>query len=156
MNNGKWSQPGVPHRGWTCHGVTDLGEPMETCEMCEQQTIRYVHEMHHADYGVLHCGCVCAGHMEGDVVAARRREASAKRETARRLAWANTGWRPSKRGNPYRKKDGVCVTLFRRDGAWAYSIAAGDNVRFPTERYPTPSLAALAAYDDPCRTEIGQ
>jgi len=40
---GKWSQAGVPHRGWTCVDIDDLGEPSATCEMCETQEIRYVH-----------------------------------------------------------------------------------------------------------------
>jgi hypothetical protein len=40
---GKWSQAGVPHRGWSCVGVEDLGAPEATCEMCETQKIRYVH-----------------------------------------------------------------------------------------------------------------
>jgi hypothetical protein len=55
---GKWSEPGVPHRGWTCTGVTDLEEPAATCEMCETAAIRYVHHMEHADYpGGLGVGC---------------------------------------------------------------------------------------------------
>ena len=40
--HGKWSQPGVPHHGWTCIGMEDLGSPSATCEMCESVTIRYV------------------------------------------------------------------------------------------------------------------
>jgi hypothetical protein len=32
---GKWSQRGVPHKGWTCIGVEDLGrEDRAICEMC--------------------------------------------------------------------------------------------------------------------------
>lgn len=59
---GKWSQPGVPHKGWTCLDIEDLGEPSATCEMCEAQEIRYVHHMEHPNYsGSLGCGCVCAG-----------------------------------------------------------------------------------------------
>jgi hypothetical protein len=37
---GKWAQPGVPHRGWTCINVEDLGEPLHTCEMCEVMVVR--------------------------------------------------------------------------------------------------------------------
>jgi hypothetical protein len=42
---GKWSVPGIPHSGWTCVAVTDLGEVGPICEMCETQAIRYVHTM---------------------------------------------------------------------------------------------------------------
>jgi hypothetical protein len=45
QKRGKWSQPGVPHKGWVCVDIEDLGEPSLTCEMCESQNIRYVHYM---------------------------------------------------------------------------------------------------------------
>jgi hypothetical protein len=93
VNHGKWSQPGVPHRGWTCEGVEDLGEPDAICEMCERQEIRYVHTMVHPEYpDKLACGCVCAGHMERGaadddiallVAAAREREAPLRSLAAR-------------------------------------------------------------------------
>ncbi len=70
---GKWSIAGVPHKGWTCVDIEDLGEPSAECEMCESQSIRYVHHMQHPQYAnVLAVGCVCAGHMEGDLAASRR------------------------------------------------------------------------------------
>lgn len=72
MTTGKWIEPGVPHKGWQCTGIEDLGEPAATCEMCEVMPIRYVHTMAHDDYpGELGCGCICAGHMEEDPVGAQ-------------------------------------------------------------------------------------
>lgn len=72
---GKWSVAGVPHKGWICVDIEDLGEPSSECEMCESQTIRYVHHMQHPDYpGVLQVSCVCAGHMEGNLAASRARK----------------------------------------------------------------------------------
>ena len=47
---GKWSRVGVPHKGWTCVNVEDLGEPEAVCEMCEIQQIRYVHWMEHQTF----------------------------------------------------------------------------------------------------------
>lgn len=58
-NHGKWSDPGVPHKGWSCVGIEDLGEPSQTCEMCESIDIRCAHVMSHPDYpGELAVGCV--------------------------------------------------------------------------------------------------
>lgn len=54
---GKWSMPGVPHKGWTCIDIEDLGAPDAVCEMCERQDIRYVHAMEHPDYPEL---CIVA------------------------------------------------------------------------------------------------
>ncbi len=56
---GKWSVPGIPHKGWHCVDIEDLGSPQETCEMCESMSIRYAHRMEHPDYpGSLLVGCV--------------------------------------------------------------------------------------------------
>lgn len=71
---GKWSVPGVPHRGWNCIDIEDLGSPEAACEMCKRKEIKCVHVMRHPDYPeTLNCGCICAGHMEEDVERARRR-----------------------------------------------------------------------------------
>jgi len=65
--SGKWSKPGVPHKGWTCTGFEDLGGSNEVCGMCEFQLIRYIHYMKHPEYPeVIAAGCVCAGQMEQD------------------------------------------------------------------------------------------
>jgi hypothetical protein len=90
---GKWSQPGVPHSGWTCIDVTDLGELGQICEMCETQAIRFVHEMENPRYpDRLECGCICAANMEREyegasvpIKAARDRESKLKNRAVRRL-----------------------------------------------------------------------
>jgi hypothetical protein len=40
MITGKWIQPGVPHKGWTCVDIEDLDAPDSICEMCEVQEER--------------------------------------------------------------------------------------------------------------------
>jgi hypothetical protein len=90
IDMGKWSEPGVPHKGWVCLGVDDLGPgELMTCQMCMVAQIRYVHAMVHDDYPEkLLCGCVCAGNMEGDVDRAAQRDRAAKSDARRRLAQA--------------------------------------------------------------------
>ena len=62
MTTGKWRDPKVPHKGWSCFEIFDAGKPDRVCQMCEQQQIRYVHVMKHPDYlETLNVGCVCAG-----------------------------------------------------------------------------------------------
>lgn len=62
---GKWTQAGVPHKGWTCIDIEELEEQDHLCEMCEARHIRFVHVMEHSDHGeTLRVGCVCAGHMD--------------------------------------------------------------------------------------------
>jgi hypothetical protein len=74
-NLGRWSEEGVPKKGWVCVAWEDLGEPDEVCGMCLTQEIRYVHTMHHPKFGEeLRVGVVCAGNMEQDLVGAKTRE----------------------------------------------------------------------------------
>jgi len=53
---GLWSHPGVPHKGWRCVGVADLRPPEggeyepETCQMCLNEKLRFVHTREHDDY----------------------------------------------------------------------------------------------------------
>ena len=76
--SGKWGQLEVPHTGWTCVSVDDLGAPDAVCEMCETQEIRYVHHMEHPDYREsLGVGCICAETMEDDYEAPRLSDVSA-------------------------------------------------------------------------------
>lgn len=69
-----WKRDDVPHSGWQCIGITDMGAPTCICQMCGYQIIRYVHHMFHPNYGTLDVGCVCAGKMEGNIERARQRE----------------------------------------------------------------------------------
>lgn len=91
---GKWSQPGVPHKGWTCIDEDIVeGDDLETCEMCEWAEVRYVHVMTHPEWeGELRVGCICAGHMQEDMAGAQRREAELKRRARNPDAAADLSW----------------------------------------------------------------
>jgi hypothetical protein len=81
VSYGKWSQPEVPHKGWVCVGMDDVGDDLITCEMCETAQVRYVHHMKHDGWPeALAVGYVCAGAMERDYVAAGEREKAFKRK----------------------------------------------------------------------------
>ena len=83
-----WKRRDVPHSGWTCEGIVDLGGPYGVCRMCGYQIIRYVHIMKHPNYWRrIGAGCVCAGRMQEDVAQAREREKSFKAWQARRDAF---------------------------------------------------------------------
>jgi hypothetical protein len=147
---GKWSIVGVPHKGWTCVDIEDLTSPSAECEMCESQTIRYVHHMEHPDYPeVLHVGCVCAGHMEGDLAASRARETLMKSRAAKRKRWTTRAWKVSAKGYPHIKADGNRVTVYPRRGGWAYTVAAihNSNVHHSRRIFNTINEAKLAAFD---------
>lgn len=150
-SHGKWSDPGVPHKGWTCCHVEDLGEPAATCEMCEVMEIRYVHHMEHPDYpDTLGVGCVCAEHMEEDRVGPRLREKRLRQLARRRRTWAERSWKKTPHGYRYLNTEGYHVAVFPSGGAWMVKVInrATDKQRRGQRRYPTDNEAmngALAA-----------
>ena len=140
-----WKCEDVPHSGWTCVGVEDLGAPVGVCEMCGYQIIRYVHHMEHPEYRSLAVGCVCAGRMEGDMEGAKRREADFKNRQARHMNFLKRKWKRSKKGNEYLKIDGHIVVLYQNvkgKTVWKYSV---DN-EFCKETYSTREEAAEGVF----------
>ncbi len=141
-----WKKDDVPHDGWTCVGIEDLGAPVGICEMCGYQIIRYAHHMEHPQYHSLTAGCVCAGKMEGDIEAAKRREAEYKNRESRREHFFQKKWKQSKKGNEYLKTDGhviVLCCLEKAGNKWKYAI---DN-EFCKTLYPNRDKAAAGVFD---------
>jgi hypothetical protein len=148
---GKWGRPGVPHKGWTCVDIEDLGEPAATCEMCESQEVRYVHRMEHPRYPqVLACGCVCAGHMEDDYEGAHQREKGMRSASARRQRWLTRDWRTSRSGNPFLNADGYNIVVYPTgNSGWAFRIKNRATDKAMIARQPLDSMdkAKLRAFD---------
>jgi hypothetical protein len=147
---GKWSDPGVPHRGWVCIEIEDLGGPIQTCEMCETQQIRFAHHMQHDDYHqVLAVGCVCSGNMEQDVAAAQERDRLMRGRSSRRRRWLTRQWRLSQKGNEWLRADGYRITIHQYGQGWGATLASelSDEVLRNRRAYQTPDQAKLAAFD---------
>lgn len=139
-----WKRPDVPHSGWRCTGVADLGKPIGVCEMCGYQIIRYVHHMVHDSYPPVDAGCVCAGRMEGNVAAAKKREQECKNRLARHNNFISRKWKKSRSGNDYAKIKEHVVVLYKikQTGVWKYSI---DN-KFSVDVFETREEAVEAAF----------
>ena len=141
-----WKREDVPHSGWSCTGITDLGAPVGVCEMCGEQIIRYVHHMTHPHYHPLGVGCVCAGKMEGDVVAARTREREFKKRQARMDTFLGREWKLSRNGNRYLKVRGHMIVLYkeRERSVWRYAI----DREFRPVSYPTREEAVRSVFEE--------
>ena len=156
LGMGKWSQPGVPHRDWRCVDNYDTFEvhgedQFETCEMCEVMNIRFVHVMQHDDYPeLLHCGCICAGHMEQNKARAKRRDTSMRNRAGRRERFPERkGWRVSAKGTPHIRVDGYHLMVVRRKGGFAVGVTspgAGDP-KWGRKTYKSELDAQLGCFD---------
>ena len=88
----------APIAGWACGGITDVREddsdaPLALCELCGCSQVRFVHHMMHPDYpSALDVGCMCAGIMEGDELAAIERERLARNRASRKRNFVLHGW----------------------------------------------------------------
>ena len=148
---GKWTQSGVPHKGWNCVDIEELEEQDHLCEMCEARQIRCVHVMDHPTYSeTLRVGCVCAGHMEGDVLGARKREAGFKNERGRRKRWLSREWRVSSAGNEFlNTNDGFNIVVYPKGATWGARVEHRSSTFQRTSKLPyqTQDHAKLAAFD---------
>lgn len=147
---GEWSRPKVPHKGWICVGIEDLGYPDHTCEMCEHAKVRYVHCMTHPDYpGEKSVGCYCAGSMEEDYVGAKKRESEFKRIAIRKSRWLSRNWRTSMAGNDYINVDDFIIVIYSgKYGGWSGRITDEyGKKRLLNWNYKSSDEVKLAAFD---------
>ena len=97
-----WNKPNTPRKGWRCIDVCpdddDGFNEYETCEMCGNHPIRYVHVMEHDDHDEeLRVGCVCAEHMTDDYFNPKAREKRLKNKAQRKHNWLSLKWKTSKK-----------------------------------------------------------
>ena len=147
---GKWSESGVPHKGWKCIDIEDAEEPIQICEMCESQAIRYIHHMQHKKYpDVLSVGSVCAGNMEQNLARALGREELMKSRVQKRKRWLARKWKVSKKGNDFIKTDGFVITVFKKGKLWNGHVIQehGPYEAYSRKSFPTSDRVKLAAFD---------
>ena len=156
-----WKRDDVPHDGWTCVDVIDLGEPSGVCRMCGRQIIRYVHVMRHPDYPrTIGAGCVCAGRMEGDPERAKAREAAFKNRLARRETFLALKPRLSRGGNRYVRYKNEAVTLLAdryRPGMFKAVVRENTRLLSPRRRKPSPPplISSIRGRREGRRSECG-
>lgn len=95
---------GAPFSGWTCKRIYDVREddwdaPLHTCELCGCTKVRYVHVMTHPGYfEEVSVGCICAGVMEGDILAAKERERQMRNRSKRKRSFPKRKWHQTPNG----------------------------------------------------------
>lgn len=92
---------GAPLEDWRCVGLIDMCEgddpddppSFATCELCDCCKVRYVHVMDHPLYfEEVRVGCICAGIMESDELAAKERERLMRNRSKRRKNYLKKQW----------------------------------------------------------------
>jgi len=138
----RWDIPDIPHKGWRCMDVYDVGQPDETCQMCGNERVRFIHLMRHPVYpNELSVGCVCAEKMSEDYIGPKKREKVLRNRARRRDNWLNRTWRVSNKGYEFLNVEGHNVVVFPR---WRYRI----DGKLSAKRFVTKDQAKLGAFDE--------
>lgn len=126
----RWDNPEIPHKGWTLVRCVDLGDDVndddeieyETCEMCHNEKIRYVHILTHPNYpGEIHVGCDCACKMTEDYVTHTEDERKLRNRANRRRNFIKQEWMMNHNGNWVLKYKGDHITAIKRNGSFGFA-----------------------------------
>lgn len=146
---------GAPLDGWYCIEVYDVadddGDAVEfaTCELCGCSQVRFVHVMHHDHYFEnVEVGCICAGIMEGDILAAKEREREMRNRAKRKQNFSRRKWQHTINGNYFIRYHDKPVFINKEYGN-RYSVRCGDCTAWKYKGRPIDNFlsAAYAAFD---------
>ena len=141
---------GAPLDGWYCTGIIDVREddydaPLSACELCGCVHVRYEHVMENDLYfEPVTVGCICAGIMEDDILAAEERERQMRNRSRRKRSFLKHEWRQTRWNcwyRTYRKQD---LTIAESDGKYTVH-AGGKTVRTYKGKPITNFYSALYA-----------
>lgn len=154
----RWDNAGIPHKGWTLVECIDLGADAsddeieyETCEMCHNERIRYVHILTHPDYpGEIRVGCDCACKMTEDYISHPENERRLKNRATRRRNFIKQEWVRNYKGNLVLRYKGEHITAIERNGFFRF-VYHGEWVQHYKGRkiadLNTLKLAAFETFD---------
>lgn len=109
----------APLDNWRCVGLIDGEDAYFKCELCGYENVRYIHVMEHDEYfEKLYVGCICAGVMEGDILAAEGRDRKMKNRSKRKMNFPNRKWKIARSGACYVKYRGQYVFINERNGKY--------------------------------------
>ncbi len=152
----RWDILGIPHIGWTLVRCIDLGENVsgddeieyETCEMCHNEKIRYVHVLTHPDFpGEIRVGCDCACKMTEDYVTHPENEKRLRNRASRKRNFLKQEWTRNYNGNWILHYKGERITAIERNGGYGFVYHNRWVWDFKDQRIRDLNTLKLAAFD---------
>ncbi len=141
---------GAPLDGWSCVGMQDYEDASFICELCGCDKVRYVHEMKNDNYHKhLYVGCICAGIMEDDIIAAQARDSILRNRARRKRYFPKRNWHTAFNGDLFVKyhDKNIFIHQFGKyysscvDGQWIYRYKGKGIVDFTSACYAAFDLA---------------
>lgn len=114
-----------PQYGWEYEGMRDLMKPIATCSYCGTDGIRYLHYIHHKDWGTITVGSGCAARLtQSDE--AYKAEKDRKQYLAKLDRYMNSKrWKQRKNGNFYSLEEFIIKI-------WDHQSYANLEIDYPT------------------------
>lgn len=150
----RWDQKDLPHKGWELIDVIDIREDgisaedtnYETCMICGNPKIRYVHILKHKEIpNEYRVGRICAIKLTNDYINPKEREKALKNKSNRRSNWIRRKWKISARGNLFLNVEGNNLVIFhdKRSGKYKCKI----NSKFGTKLYNSINQAKIGLFN---------
>lgn len=141
----KW---GAPVKEWECIGVLDSGDDSSVCELCGCGKVRYVHVMHHDWYFEnVYVGCICAGVLEGDVLAAKERERIVRNRGKRKQTFLKKKWMEGNDGERFLMYRARRIEIYVRNGGFGVICEDGCAWDYKGRKITNFLTAVHAAFD---------
>lgn len=142
-----WNISGVPHKGWVYETIIDLkedGQDYETCMMCGQENIRYVHLLSHDEVDDLfRVGCNCAEKMTGDYVNPKERQKQIESRARRKETWKYKDWKQSKNGNHFYNLEEHHLLIYQDKKTNKFKCKIDETFGSKTYQYLSEAKAAI-------------
>jgi hypothetical protein len=145
---------GAPLDGWFVFNTYDcLEEANElfTCELCGCTQVRFVHEMEHQQYFErISVGCICAGIMEGDILAAKERERLVRNRAKRRKNYLKRLWDHTPYGVSFLRYRGEVLKIYEshvHPGQFTASLGNTTTSHHKGKPITNFLMAVYAAFD---------
>ena len=100
----RWDKKGLPHKGWKYLYSEDFEDNYQTCEMCGQINIRYLHYLEHPEVDeIIGVGCECARKLCNEYVDFAQHEKDLRNKFNRKRNFLKQPWitKTSKNGKEY-------------------------------------------------------
>ena len=144
----KLKELAAPLENWRCVGMIDGDEADFQCELCGYESVRYVHLMKHDEYPEkLRVGCICAGVMEGDLLAAKDRDRKMKNRAKRKQNFPKRNWNRLRNGSFHLRYRGKHLFLNEVNGRYNCCCAGIRVYRYRNRPITDFLSAAYAAFD---------
>ncbi len=139
---------GAPVSGWVCIEMIDEELPTFVCELCGCEKVRFVHVMHHEDFPIdLKVGCICAGIMEDNILAAKERDRKMKNRAKRRKHFPKRQWDTARDGSFYLNYNGLRVSIKKYKNRYCCSAGAKNTWLYHNKPITDFVSACYAAFD---------